>query len=174
MSGLLSVCGGHLTTRATLESAWTPLNEAGILNGAINSDLHSVMDVVTFFMHVLRVRRERSKKISDGLRRLVAEVTLPMLQWVAETVDSYVLRVYSEDNAQVHLAPPSIVHGGCGAASPTRKYVVVSPEAAWDVMEKALAARANVEQAIRLKDDEASLGCSSSQAEFGRPGVLRR
>ena len=41
----------------------------------------------------------------------------------------------------------------------------MSAEAAWDVMEKAHHARANVAQAIRLKDDDASLGCSSSRAE---------
>ena len=43
---------------------------------------------------------------------------------------------------------------------------VVSAESAWDLMEKARAARTNVQEAIRLKDDEQSLGCSSSRADF--------
>ena len=109
------------------------MHERGILDGAFDSDRHSVMDVATFYMRLLRVRRENRLKISDGLRRLVEWVRLHMLKWIAGAVEAYVLGVYSEDNPLTHLAPPALMH----KFGSKRKYTVVSGEAAWDVMAKA-------------------------------------
>ena len=84
-----------------------------------------------------------------------------MMEWLAGAVDAHVLKVYSADNSFTGHAPPALVK----KVSLKRKYVVVSAEAASGITEKARDARANIEQAIRLKYDDASLGCSSSRAE---------
>jgi len=162
MTGLLSMLAGHRAAEHSLKSEWASLQHRGVLNGPIDSDLHSVMDVATFFMQVLKLRRLRKKKNSGRLRSLAYDVRLPLLQWIAGALDSYVLRVYSDDNALVHRAPPSLLRGLGGTA---RQYVMVSPEAAWNLMERAQIARTNVEQAIRLRTDDADLGCSTTVAD---------
>ena len=64
--------------------------------------------------------------------------------------------------SDTEAAPPSLKH-----RSPSkRKYTVVSPEAAWNLMEKAAHLSANLRQAVAIKDDEASFGCSSSRGEY--------
>ena len=79
-----------------------------------------------------------------------------MMEWLAGALDAYVLGC-----SDTEAPPPALAH-----RSPSkRKYTVVSPEAAWDLMEKAARSSATVEQAIKLKDDEASFGCGSSCAE---------
>ena len=154
--------GGHATTGDVLAGAWATMHAAGILNGAGDTEQHSVQDVATFFMLILGTRRARKRHISAGLRRLVNGVRLRMVEWLAGALDAYVLRVFSADNVLTGTAPPSLKH-----QSPAkRKYTVVSPEASWDLMEKAMQARTNVEQALRHKDDEDSLGCSASNAEM--------
>ena len=60
-----------------------------------------------------------------------------------------------------HRAPPALRH----RKESTRKYTVVSAAAAWDVMVKARASRANLRQALRLRDDAAELGCADRQAD---------
>ena len=84
-----------------------------------------------------------------------------MMEWLAGAVDAYVLKVYSADNSLTGHAPPALAKH----IFLKRKYVVVSAESAWDIMEKAHHTRANIEQASRLKDDDVSLGCSSPRAE---------
>ena len=162
MVGFTSLCSVmHRAMQKMLRDMWASMHERGILDGAFDSDRHSVIDVATFYMRLFRVRRENNKKISDGLRRSVEWASLHMLKWIAGAIEAYVLQVYSKDNPLAHLAPPSLMHGD----GHKRKYTVVSPEAAWDVMAKAREKRTNLEQAIRLKDDEATLGCSDSRAE---------
>ena len=163
MSGFLALCGGHATTGKLLAAAWARMHDEGFLNTPGDTDLHCVADVATFFMLILRMRRDSKLRISRALRRLVDGVSRRMMEWLAGAVDAYVLKVYSADNSLTGHAPPALVNTARGPLK--RKYVVVSAEAAWDVMEKAHHARANLEQAIRLKDDEASLGCHYSQAE---------
>ena len=161
MSGLHAVTGGHATTGDTVAGAWAALHHAGILNGAASAEQHSVQDVATFFMLVLSTRRARKRRISDGLRRLVDGVRLRMVEWLAGALDAYVLRAFSADNELTENAPPSLKH-----QSPSkRKYTVVAPEASWDLMEKALQSRANVEQSLRLKDDEDNLGCADKNGQ---------
>ena len=93
----------------------------------------------------------------------VAKIPEHLIKEIAEIeVDSFVqvlVRVTPDinENPGVHLAPPAIRMGSASG----RAYVVVSPEAAWDLMERARKARCNLQQAIRLKDDEATLGCSA-------------
>ena len=164
MVGFTSLCSAtHRTMQKMLRSTWTSMHERGILDGTFDSDRHSVMDVATFYMRLFRARRENNVKISDGLRCLVEWVRLHMLKWIAGAVEAYVLQSYSEDNPLTHLAPPALIFSGKGCQ---RKYTVVSPEAAWDVMAKAREKRTNLEQAIRLKDDEPTLGCGQSRGEM--------
>ena len=80
-----------------------------------------------------------------------------MMEWLAGALDAYVLGC-----SDTEAAPPSLKHH-----SPAkRKYTVVSPEAAWNLMEKAAHSRASLQQAVELKNDEASFGCSSSRATY--------
>ena len=101
MSSFLEACRGHQTTYDTLANAWSALFDAGTLSGTFYCDRHSVMDIATFFMQFCRRRRQYGKKISPGLERLVAEVSLPMMKWIAGAVDFFVLRVYGNDNQSV-------------------------------------------------------------------------
>ena len=161
MVGLTSLLTRHLATLRMLRSMWAEMLYDGILDGEFDRDTHSVMDVATFFMKILRVRREKKKRISNALRYLADRVRFRMLPWIAGAVESYVLRVYSGDNPLTSLAPPAIVSGN----GFLRQYTTVSAEAAWDVMAKARASGADLVQALRLKDDAPDLGCSSSRAE---------
>ena len=161
MSGFMALCGGHATRGDLLARAWARMHDAGVLSVPGDTDLHGVADVATFIMLILRGRRESKLPISPALRRFVEGVSRRMMEWLAGAVDAYVLKVYSADNSLTGRAPPALVT----KISLKRKYVVVSAEAAWDIMDKAHHARANIEQAIRLKDDDASFDCSSSRAD---------
>ena len=63
MVGFTSLCSliNHNTVQKVLRSTWMSMHERGILDGTFDSDRHSVMDVATFYMRLLRVRRENKK-----------------------------------------------------------------------------------------------------------------
>jgi len=91
------------------------------------------------------------------MKDLFAEFRQDVVQWIARGLDKHVRQTYSTANDHVHRSPPSLKYKSA------RKYVVASADAAWELMEKAHTARANVAQAIALKDDEDNLGCGSSR-----------
>ena len=80
-----------------------------------------------------------------------------MMEWLAGALDAYVLGC-----SDTEAAPPSLKH----RRPSKRKYTVVSPEAAWNLMEKAAHSSANLQQAVEPKNDEASFDCSSSRATY--------
>ena len=79
-----------------------------------------------------------------------------MMEWLAGALDAYVLGC-----SDTEAAPPSLKH----RRPSKRKYTVVSPEAAWNLMEKA-AHGANIREALALKEDEACFGCSRHPGEY--------
>ena len=152
MSGLAQVCI-HKTTRGVLQEHWRRMHERRELDGdTFNCDRHSVADVAKFFMRIMWGRRISQKPISPGLRKLIAEVRHCLCKWIAGAVESYVRRFYSDGNPEVHRAPPALKF---------KKRTYVSPEASWELMEKARDARATMAQAIKLRSDQPDLGCGS-------------
>ena len=88
----------------------------------------------------------------------MSPLVVAFVSWLAAVLAHYVRSEYSAENPAVHSAPPSLKR----RADSARTYTVVAPEAAWDLMERAHQARANIEQAIALKDDADELGCGQA------------
>ena len=76
-------------------------------------------------------------------------------------VDSYVMRVYCQDDESVRRSPPSLEHRQiCDSQVHS-----CMPSGAWDAMGKARASRANTRVALRLRDDATELGCHGRQSD---------
>ena len=168
MDGLLSAMATHATTLGVLASEWETMYDNDFLTGPIQSDRHSIQDVAAFYMTILRGRVLTKKTISASLRGAVDAARLDLILWIADAVNIYVRRVYNDTNPAVHRAPPALQHNvvrGDQSTPSRRRYVVVWPGAAWDLMEKASAARVNNRQAIAVRSDQDDLGCADTRTE---------
>ncbi len=154
---------GHGSVSFSMANSWDRLNNAGDLEGPYCRDTHHIADVLLFPMFVMKRRRQARATTSDRFRLVANELRIPLVRWAARLVDSYIRRVYTNDNPVVNRAPPSIIRRRAGNA---RGYTLVSPEASWDLMVRARGARANCAQAIRLRSDDASLGCGDCQGDM--------
>ena len=76
MRGLASVLSGHRTQMDTMTHDWASMHEEGILDGVFAATHHSLTDVLTFYMCVLRRRREGRHAISDALNICVGDASL--------------------------------------------------------------------------------------------------
>ena len=71
MVGFTSLCSVmHRAMQKLLRDMWTSMHERGILDGAFDCDRHSVMDVATFYMRLLRARRQNRQKITTAFDAL--------------------------------------------------------------------------------------------------------
>ena len=131
--------GSEMCIRDRLKKAWEAMHAGGLLDGEIENQMHSMMDICTFYMNIYRCRNDAKKQISPSLRGVVDAARLPLLLWITAAVEGYVRRVYHADNPAVHSAPPALSHKTAG----TRKYTVVFASAAWGLMEAARLARVN-------------------------------
>ena len=155
--GFLAVFDGHRTVRNVLIGHWAYLHEMRKVSGSLDTDVHSLGDIIVFITTLLRRRRAERRPVSNRLLELVARVRGPLTTWIALHLDRYVSQKYSSTNPLVHRPPPAL-RAGTG-----RTYVRVSAEAAWYAIEKARASRTNIENTVLVKDDERAFGCHMSQ-----------
>ena len=87
---------------------------------------------------------------SNMSSNLLAELCCALLRWMALHMDRFVKDVYMTRH-DVQKPAPALRHQSRVAAKP---YVVVNPEAVWQLMEKANAAGNSLRSAIALKSDE--------------------
>ncbi len=163
MTGLHAITAGHRSIQERIAALWRDLHADGKLQCPFDSGTHHVLDIMTFFSLVIAYRKTKAKRVvsSERFQRLVWELLVPLLGWAADVIDAYVLRVFSADNPSVHRAPPSLKT--IASSSGTRR-AAISPEASWELMEKAQVARVSMAQAIALGSDDARLGCCTSTA----------
>ena len=87
---------------------------------------------------------------SNMSSNLLDELCCALLHWLALHMDRYVNEVYMT-RRDVHKPARALRHRSRVDAKP---YVVVSPEAVWQLMEKANATGYSLRGAIALKSDE--------------------
>ena len=138
------------------EDHWTSLRNDGVIITPWNNDTHYIMDVSAFGSLFAQCRRWRRLRTSPACTAFVKDLRDGLLAWIACAADAYVTTTYHLNNPVVGRPPPSMLLG--------RKRHEISPEAALDLMHKALAIRVNVPNAIALRSDLPDLGCHSSVA----------
>ena len=132
---------------------WWDLRDAYVLNGDWSDSSHSLHDILKFWCCFMRHERF-NKRYSHGRHTiaLIDASRAAFMTWLGDRTDKYVLTIYHAEHPIVHRAPPALTQTQ-GAA---RRRTEVQPEAIWDMIAKAKYARANIQQAIALKSDEAA------------------
>ena len=148
--GLLELLNGiHKTFAAVIEDAWLFLVEA-----PFRSDTHHLVDVVKCFSMMAK-RRKQQKQHQLGLasRAFLERFRHAVLKWVAARTDSYIVHTYALSHNTDKSAPSLTSHGG-------RRYVSINADTIWNTMVGAKHAGASLRQAIKLKSEDGTLGCS--------------
>ena len=147
---LCSGLAGHATTLLVVERLWDSLHAAGTVCGPFQCENHSLADVVVFACAVGKQRRSENRPQTKQLCAFQERCVNVMLSCLGKLVSDTVRARYCDDgNDAVMRAPPAIRTTTC-----KRNYVTIGAEAAWDMLEKAMAAGTSVETALDLKSDE--------------------
>ena len=99
---------------------------------------------------------------SNMSSNLLGDLCCALLRWLALRMDRYVKEVYTTGH-DVHKPASALRYQSRDSA---KLYVVESPEAAWQLMEKANATGTSLRGAIALKSDESNFGCREQRCEL--------
>ena len=158
---LASLCGHNLILKAC-EQQWGEM-----CSEQWSSDSHSFADVVQFLVLFELHRKWHGRSVSAGANAAVAEMRNILLPWVANAIDIFVAANYGSSNPLADAPPPALRVGR------SRAYCKVSPEAAWDLLERSYATRTNERQALALRSDNEGLGCNQWLGEHWRNKMLQ-
>lgn len=149
----------HQTVQKMLATDWDEQYLARRLFGPFRAASHNLVDIITFVSTCERRRRAKGRPVSKACHLFLRQIRLVILEWMGPLLEAYVWANYGEGVARADRGPPSLKYRRNGS---TRSYVVVKPESAFDIIEKARAARTNLSQAVALKSDEDQYGCDVS------------
>ena len=102
-------------------------------------DTHSLVDILRFVLTLSRRRRNAKKPPSLQMNLFLDTCRKAFVAWLSNLADKTVLALCLNDDISKKLAAPALLY-----KSPRkRKYVHVSAEAKWSVLEAAKKARAS-------------------------------
>jgi len=153
-----AISAGPTRVRDMICNHWCLLFGAGVVQCDLRRETHNLKDVVTCMTTVLRDRRAARRPISHSLLNFTQMFMEKLAIGLATCLDAYCSATFREGDPVAMSPPPALRRTG----GETRGYVKTTPEAAWELLEKARGSRTNVEQALRLRNDQDTLGCCSS------------
>ena len=143
---------------------WCTMRGSGLLesDGVFGSRV-SLNDIITFASFFRRTRRLNKQSVASPLAsNVVDELFLALVSWLSVHFDKYILELHMPNNVNVDTAPPALHHK---ASENKRQYTEVSPEAIWELMDRSSLTGMSLRGAIKLRSDEATLGCSPTQCD---------
>ena len=144
----------HSRVLDSLKLHWRELQGQGFIVGGLEWQRHSIDDIVSFLALLLRHCRLRKRAFGSRIVAFLERVTPPILRWACQRLDGYVQATYGVSNLITQRPAPALKRIGFEK----RTYSRVSPEAAFDVIEQARIARANLAQALAMRRDQTDLG----------------
>ena len=174
----------HHQTRETWKRTWSTMYADGILHESWDQDEHDLSDIVLFALHYTKQRRKCPSHSVSSLRD-VYRLGDQVLGYVARVVDCHLEDAMGPQSKQDDCAPswvsPKKVakpHSDDDADvdTPTRKYVVVQPEAVWSIIQEARREGCSMEQVVGIRSKDEHMGCAKSNcpAWRGRLGDMYR
>ena len=149
----------HANLASSWANAWDSLRLLGILETDRAASSH-VRDIVVFLAWYRKSRRiNKQPKPSPLASQILDDLSFAFVKWLAGRMDGYVTDMYMP-NHESHQPPPALRH------LKGTKYVKVSTDAIWNLMEKANSTGTSLAGAIALKSDDATLGCSPSMCDL--------
>ena len=155
---------------------WAVMRGLGLLEAdAAHGGDASFRDIIVFVSMFKRTRRRKKQAVVSPLAaRLLHELSVALVSWLSVHFDKFVLDVFVPNNVEaVDRPPPALRHRNKLAGDDTRKYVAVSPEAVWSLIEKSNAAGVSLHGAIKLKSDEGTLGCTAGRCDLWTNKLLQ-
>ena len=164
------------STRRAWSTYWSRMPECASFS--ISDDVQRVSTILHFAVFFRRVRIGVKGKISVATQRVLHALQRGLVEFLAHGLDYYLKHVYLSlrpgrkppparispkkkkgDDDQLHTCVSAVERTCVSAVQRPRKYVVVDPEAMWDMMEDSRVSGASLAQVTVVRRSSAHAGC---------------
>jgi len=133
-----------------LAKEWAQQKANHMLVSSFDRETHSLVDIMQFVLKLARHRRSKKQYRSKELTDFLHMWRKALVAWLSNGMDNAVLSLCLNDNMAKTLAAPALLF----KSSPhKRKYVQVSPESKWAVVEQAKKSRTSVETVVNVRSN---------------------
>lgn len=142
--------------------AWDVQCNGGVLLSPLERCTHSFVDILRFTLTFARRHRAAGKSVSTTCSDKLDMWRRALVSWFAKLADKAVLALYLNNAVSREQACPALRSNNPNK----RQYVVMSPEAKWNILCDARKERTSPSTVLALRSDSNVYGCHEDSADY--------